>query len=83
MGVLQDMLETCEEYAVSHNLKFSTDTNPDKCKTKLMAFLKKKRELPKLMLCGNPLPWVTKIKHLGNTISDVVDGFKMKESFFQ
>ena len=55
----------------------STDTNPDKCKTKLMAFLKKKRELPKLMLCGNPLPWVTKIKHLGNTISNVVDGCQL------
>ena len=68
------MLTTCEEYAASHNLKFSTDTDPVKCKTKLMAFLKKPRELPSLMLCGNPLPWVSQIKHLGNTISNSIDG---------
>ena len=68
------MLTTCEEYALSHNLQFSTDPNPVKCKTKLMAFLKKPRQLPGLMLCGNPLPWVTQIKHLGNTISNVMDG---------
>ena len=30
------MLTTCEEYAATHNLKFSTDPNPVKCKTKLM-----------------------------------------------
>ena len=74
LSALQDMLATCEEYAASHNLKFSTDPNPTKCKTKLMAFLKKPRELPGLMLCGNPLPWVDKLKHLGNTISNKMDG---------
>ena len=68
------MLRTCEEYAASHNLKFSTDPNPVKCKTKLMAFLKKPRELPNLMLCGNLLPWVDKVKHLGNTITNKIDG---------
>ena len=32
---LQDMLRTCEEFAASHNLKFSTNpTNPRKSKTK-------------------------------------------------
>ena len=64
----------CEEYAGTHNLKFSTDPDPVKCKTKLMGFLKKQRELPSLMLCGNPLPWVDRLKHLGNTISNVLDG---------
>ena len=68
------MLTTCEEYAASHNLTFSTDPNPDKCKTKLMAFLKKLRELPILELCGTQLPWVNKVKHLGNTISNNMDG---------
>ena len=71
---LQDMLRTCEEYAGTHNLKFSTDPNPTKCKTKLMAFLRKQRTLPNLTLCGNPLPWVDKIKHLGNMVSNVIDG---------
>ena len=74
LNALQDMLATCEEYALSHNLQFSTDPNPTKCKTKLMAFLKKPRQLPNLMLCGNPLPWVNEIKHLGNTISNVLAG---------
>ena len=76
-NALQDMLAICEEYAASHNLKFSTDPNPNKCKTKLMAFLKKPRDLPKLLLCGNLLPWVNKVKHLGNTISNVMDGCQM------
>ena len=74
LSALQDMLTTCEEYAASHNLQFSTDPNPDKCKTKLMAFLKKPRELPSLKLCGTDLPWVKKVKHLGNTISNTMDG---------
>ena len=55
LGALQDMLQTCEEYAATHNLRFSTDTNPNKCKTKLLAFLRKPRPLPSLSLCGNPL----------------------------
>ena len=74
LSALQDMLNTCAEYAESHNLQFSTDPNPSKCKTKLMAFLKKPRELPQLLLCGNPLPWVSQLKHLGNTISNSMDG---------
>ena len=77
LGALQDMLQTCEEYAATHNLKFSTDPNPSKCKTKLLAFLKKPRTLPSLSLCGNPLPWVEKLKHLGNTIGNVIDGCQL------
>ena len=74
LSALQDMLTTCQEYAESHNLQFSTDPNPVKCKTKLMAFLRKPRQLPSLLLSWNPLPWVNQIKHLGNTIANVMDG---------
>ena len=74
---LQEMLLTCEEYAVSHNLRFSTHPRPDKCKTKCLAFLKKQRELPSLKLCGIKLPWVKKGKHLGNTIEDKIDGMQL------
>ena len=56
LHALQDMIKTCEEFAMSHNLKFSTDPNPQKCKTKTLAFLKKQRILPNMYLCGNPLP---------------------------
>ena len=61
LGSLQDMLTTCENYAKCHNLKFSTDPDPVKCKTKLMAFMKRPRQLPNLILCGVSLPWVNKI----------------------
>ena len=68
LDALQDMLNTCQEYALVHNLKFSTDQNPKKSKTKCMAFLKYERELPNLVLCGNPLPWVDSLVHLGSKV---------------
>ena len=77
LSALQDMLRTCEEYAQSHNLKFSTDPRPSKCKTKCIAFLRRRRELPQLKLCGTGLPWVSHGKHLGNTIENKMDGMKM------
>ena len=70
------MLTTCEEYASEHNLKFSTDANPVKCKTKCLAFTFKKRELKQMMLCGNPLPWVDNCKHLANYLESRYDGMK-------
>ena len=74
LPALQDILNTCEEFAAKHNLKFSTDPNPKKCKTKCMAFLKKARQLPNMFLCGNPLPWVDNLVHLGVRITNEIDG---------
>ena len=62
------MLKMCECYAADHNLKFSTDPNPNKSKTKCMAYQRKERELPNLKLCGNSLPWVKHGKHLGTRL---------------
>ena len=76
LDALQEMLHICESYAESHNLRFSTDKNPEKCKTKCMAFLLKNRPLPEMNLCGNPLPWVSSGKHLGITIENKIDGLK-------
>ena len=78
LSALQEMLQTCQEYAESHNLKFSTDPDPVKFKTKCMAFFfpRKSRELPKLRLCGTELPWVSSIKHLGNHLTDQYNGMK-------
>ena len=73
---LQEMLKVCEEYASEHNLKFSTDINPRKSKTKCMAFLLKKRELRNLNLCGNELPWVGTSKHLGMRLDNNGDIFQ-------
>ena len=73
---LQEMLKTCEDYAMEHNLKFSTDPSPQKSKTKCIAYLKSERELRKLKLCENDLPWVDSCKHLGNKIQNKMDGMK-------
>ena len=70
---LQEMLTVCEKYADSHNLKFSTDIDPQKSKTKCMAFLKHERELRGLQLCNNTLPWVGSGKHLGMRIENITN----------
>ena len=70
---LQEMLRVCEKYADSHNLKFSTDIDPQKSKTKCMAFLKHERELRGLQLCNNTLPWVGSGKHLGMRIENITN----------
>lgn len=76
LDALQDMLLTCEKYAMEHNLQFSTNFIPSKSKTKCMAYVKKKRELKNIVLCGNKLPWVDNIKHLGSVISNDLDTMK-------
>ena len=67
---LQKMLDICQSFANSHNLKFSTDANPNKCKTKCIAFTKKPKQMKNLKLCGNDLPWVNSFKHLGNNLTN-------------
>ena len=64
------MTELIEEFNVEHGLEFSTDPNPSKSKTKYIAWLNVKRNLPNIILSGNKTPWVSKIKHLGNTITN-------------
>ena len=76
LEALQEMIQTCEDYAKSHNLCFSTDQDPNKCKTKCLAFLRKTRPLPPMYLCGDPLPWVRSAKHLGITIENKIDGMR-------
>ena len=76
---LQEMLRICERYAKDHNLKFSTDSNPNKSKTKSMAYLRKKRKLPCLSLCGNKLPWVEHGKHLGMRIDACEDNLLTRD----
>ena len=76
VSALNDMMKTISEYAQEHNLRFSTDPDPRKCKTKVIAFLKKPRLLPKVFLGQVALPWVEQCKHLGNIIKNVSDGFQ-------
>ena len=76
---LQEMLKICEKYAENHNLQFSTDERPSKSKTKCMAYLRKDRELRKLKLCGNELPWVANGKHLGMRIDSLKENILTKD----
>ena len=71
---LQEMTKIMEDYAIEHNLKFSTDPNPKKCKTKTLAFTTNKMQLRSIKLCGNNLPWVESFKHLGTTVTNHIDG---------
>ena len=68
------MLKTISEYAEEHNLHFSTHPDPAKCKTILLAFMKKPRKLPDIFLGPAKLPWVDNCKHLGNYLKNVIDG---------
>ena len=71
------MLSTCEQYADEHNLQFSINICPNKSKTKCIAFRRKKnQELKHMQLCGNALPWVNKIKHLGSVITNETNVMK-------
>ena len=68
---LQTMVDLCQEFASGKNLKFGTDPDPEKSKTKCIVFCKNKRDrlnIPPVMLNGDALPWVTQVKHLGNIL---------------
>ena len=41
------------------------------------AFLSKQRYLPSMYMCGNPLPWVNNLKHLGTRITNQLDGCQL------
>ena len=65
---LQTMIDICSEFADGLNLKFGTNADPVKSKTKCIVFSKNRKHpidpLP-LTLKGCPLPWVDRVKHLG------------------
>ena len=74
LGRLQEMIDICSDYAGKHNLSFSTNENPNKSKTKCIAFIEKKEQPARKMFLGQkPLPWLTSIKHLGVTINDMMN----------
>ena len=67
---LQVMINLCQKFAERINLKFGTNANPDKSKTKCIAFSRKQSRvvLDELKLGEHSLPWVSQIKHLGHTL---------------
>jgi hypothetical protein len=68
---LQAMVNIFQEFTSSKNLKFTTNVDPDKSKTKCLIFSKHVRDreniLP-ILLDGVPLPWVSQVKHFGNML---------------
>ena len=74
---LQEMLSIAEKYVEEHSISFSTDPEPRKSKTKGIIFTKKALQFipAPLILNGNPLPWISESKYLGNTITSIPDGW--------
>ncbi len=66
------MLEICETFTEAHNIKFSTNEDPTKSKSKAIYMVGPRGGgLPRpkpLVLCGKPLPWVDKADHLGHVL---------------
>ena len=68
---MQQMLAVCEEFAGVYNIRFSTDDNPVKSKTKCIFMVGKALNVRKpvpLKLCGKNLPWVESATHLGHEL---------------
>ena len=67
------MVDICGVFASKKSLKFSKNPNPVKSKTKGIIFSSKPRErlnVKNLKLNGDDLPWVSEVKHLGNTLEN-------------
>ena len=63
------MVKVCEQFAYDLKLKFSTNVDVIKCKTKCIVFSKTTvnyNEYASIYLNGLPLPFVKEIKHLGS-----------------
>ena len=68
----QEMLNICDDFSAEYNIKFSTDKNPAKSKTKAMYIVGQdiNSDLPEpLTLCGQKLPWVDRALHLGHVLT--------------
>ena len=85
ISALNSMISIAETYFTEHGLSFSTDPNPRKLKTKCISWLKDKRNLPYIVLCGNKLPLVDKVTHLGISITNdkyIADNYmKVKKGY--
>ena len=71
-SAMAQMIKICEEFGADNNLKFSTDNNPAKSKTKCLYMcgprVRKMVYPASLQLYGRDLPWVTHATHLGHEL---------------
>ena len=73
---LQELVKICEKFARSKGLKFGTDMDPVKSKTKCLIFSRKKvdtRNVAPIMLNDDPLPWVANVLQCDNKMSVDMD----------
>ena len=70
----QRMLGTCERFAAANNIQFSTNTDPDKSKSKAVYVVGLRgggeQKPAALLLYGRALPWVARAEHLGHALSE-------------
>ena len=64
------MVNRCQSFVETRNLKFGTNPNPTKSKTKCVVFSKKKSKIKpmSILLNDDVLPWVTEVFHLGSLL---------------
>ena len=68
---LQGMISLSHQFATKVNLKFGTNVDPKKSKTKCIIFSKNKKNMDgvkEITLGDHRLPWVTQVNHLGHTL---------------
>ena len=70
----QKMLKICESFATNSNIRFSTDPDPSRSKSKAIYVIGKGVNSPQkpapLILFGMQLPWVNRADHLGVTLTE-------------
>ena len=74
-SAMKQMLNTCETFAESFNLQFSTDPDPAKSKSKcvyMCGYMDPSYPFP-LKLNGSDLPWVLHATHLGHELHQLCD----------
>ena len=82
--VLQRMLQVSEDYALEHNLVFSTDPVPSMSKTKCILFcgrLGRVKYPAPLQLAGKELTWVEKAEHYAKHLKGRILGSRIPEIF--
>ena len=82
---LQSLIDICQSFASERNLKFGTNDDPRKSKTKCIVFSNKKvqRDPAPVTLDGKALPWVSKISHLGCILCMLESNNSMKIDLIQ
>ena len=72
-SAMVQMVNICEEFGLENNLKFSTDNDPAKSKTKCLYMVGPTVKNPvhpaPVKLYGTDLPWVTHATHLGHELN--------------